>query len=219
MNPIKPDSQIRQEVEDELAANAAVDATHIGVSASNAIVTLSGEVASYAEKLAAEKSAMSISGVDAVVVKLDVKVPQSDRRTDEDIAIGVRGVLDWIAGLDEYSVKVKVERGCVTLVGELQDAYRSRIAEQHISHMRGVVGVSNQIRIRGTASSVDIEQNIRKAIQRHTERELKHIGIEIEDGKVAVSGRVSSLAERALVCGAARGTRGVTAVEDRLTLV
>ncbi|MFC0397295.1 BON domain-containing protein [Paraburkholderia rhizosphaerae] len=216
MSTVKPDSQIRQEVEDELAGNAAIDANRIGVCVSNGIVTLSGNVASYAEKLAAEKSAMRVSGVDAVVVKLDVSLPQNDRRTDEDIAIGIRGILDWIAGLDEYSVKVKVEKGCVTLTGELHDAYRSRVAEQHIAHMRGVVGVANQIRIRGEASSVDIEQNIRKAIQRHTERELKHIGIQIEQGKVALSGRVTSPAERALVRGAALGTPGVTAVDDRL---
>jgi osmotically-inducible protein OsmY len=218
MSTVKPDSQIRQEVEDELIENAAIDANRIGISVSNGIVTLSGEVASYAEKLAAEKSAMRISGVDAVVVKLDVKVPQSDLRTDEDIAVGVRGVLDWITGLDECSVKVMVDRGCVTLAGELQDAYRSRVAEQHIAHMRGVVGVTNLIRIRGTASAIDIEQNIRKAIQRHTERELKHIGIRIEDGRVALSGRVSSPAERMLVRGAALGTPGVIAIEDRLTL-
>jgi osmotically-inducible protein OsmY len=216
MKTMKSDSQIRQEVEDELMANAAVDANRIGVSVSNSIVTLSGEVASYAEKLAAEKSAMRLSGVDAVVVRLDVKVSQSDRRTDEDLAVGIRGVLDWIAGLDEYSVKVKVEKGWVTLTGELQDAYRSRVAEKHIAHMRGVVGVTNQIRIRGKASPVDIEQNIRKAIQRHTERELRHIGIQIDDGKVALSGHVSSSAERALVRGAALGTPGVTGIEDRL---
>jgi osmotically-inducible protein OsmY len=218
MNPVKPDSQIRQQVEDELFANAVVDANRIGVSVADSVVTLMGEVASYAEKLAAEKSAMRVSGVAAVVVKIDVETSHNNVRADEDIAICVRAILDWIAGIDDSSVHVKVEKGWVTLGGTLRDAYRSRVAEQHIALMRGVIGVTNQIRILGTASPLDIEQSIRRALQRHTERELKHIEIQIDGGKVALSGRVGSTAERELVCGAARMTHGVTAIEDHLSV-
>jgi osmotically-inducible protein OsmY len=96
------------------------------------------------------------------------------------------------AGIDDSSVHVKVEKGWVTLGGTLRNAYRSRVAEQHIALMRGVTGVTNQIRILGTASPLDIEQSIRRALQRHTERELKHIGIQIDGGKLALSGRVGS---------------------------
>lgn len=84
--------------------------------------------------------------------------------------------------------------------------------------MRGVTGVTNDIRIRGSASGIDIECNIRKAIERRTARELKHVGVQIEDGKVALSGRLSSAAERSIVTGAARSTRGVKAVVDRFVI-
>ena len=84
--------------------------------------------------------------------------------------------------------------------------------------MRGVTGMTNDIRITGSASPTDIESNIRKAIERHTERELKHLGVAVDDGEVTLTGRVSSAAERAVVWGAARSTPGVRAIVDRLSI-
>jgi osmotically-inducible protein OsmY len=213
---MKPDSQLKQE--DELMSSPAVDANGIGVAVVDGIVTLSGHVPDYATKVAAEKCALRIGGVVAVVIGIDVKLRESEQRTDEDVALSARAVLDWIAGLEDQAIKIKVEKGWVTLSGEVEDGYRSRIAEKNIVHMRGVTGITNDIRIRGSASPLDIEHNIRKAIQRHTERELKHVGVEVDDGKVTLSGRLSSAIERSVVTGAARSTRGVKAVVDRLVI-
>uniref|UniRef100_E1T8L0 Transport-associated protein n=1 Tax=Burkholderia sp. (strain CCGE1003) TaxID=640512 RepID=E1T8L0_BURSG len=215
---MKPDSQLKQEVEEELMMSPAVDANGIGVAVVDGIVTLTGHVPNYAAKVAAEKCAQRVAGVVAVVVGIDVKLHKSDERTDEDVALSVRAVLDWIAGLEEHAIRIKVEKGWVTLSGEVEDGYRSRIAEKNIRHMRGVTGVTNDIRIRGSASAIDIECNIRKAIERHTARELKHVGVQVEDGKVTLSGHLSSAAERSIVTGAARSTHGVKAVVDRLVI-
>ncbi|ANB77855.1 OsmY domain-containing protein (plasmid) [Paraburkholderia phytofirmans OLGA172] len=215
---MKSDSQLKQEVEDELMSNAAVDANGIGVAVVDGIVTLTGHVPDYAKKVAAEKCALRIAGVVAVVVGIDVKLRESEQRTDEDVALSVSAVLDWIAGLEEHAIKIKVEKGWVTLSGEVEDGYRSHMAEKNIVHMRGVTGVTNNIRIRGVASPLDIEYNIRKAIQRHTDRELKHVGVEVDDGRVVLSGRLSSTIERSIVSGAARSTPGVKAVVDRLVI-
>ena len=215
---MKADSQLKQEVEDELMSSPAIDANGIGVAVVDGIVTLTGHVPDYATKVAAEKCALRIAGVVAVVIGIDVKLRESEQRTDEDVALSVRAVLDWIAGLEEHAIKIKVEKGWVTLSGEVEDGYRSRIAEKNIVHMRGVTGVTNDIRIRGSASPLDIEYNIRKAIQRHTDRELKHVGVEVDEGKVILSGRLSSAIERSIVTGAARSTRGVKAVVDRLVV-
>jgi osmotically-inducible protein OsmY len=215
---MKSDSQLKQEVEDELMSSPAVDANGIGVAVVDRVVTITGHVPNYAAKVAAEKCAMRIAGVVAVVVGIDVKLRDSERRTDEDIALSVRAALDWIAGLEEHAIRIKVEKGWVTLSGEVEDGYRSHIAEKNVVHMRGVTGVTNEIRIRGSASPLDIEYSIRKAIQRHTDRELKHVGVEVDDGKVTLSGRLSSGVERSIVTGAARSTPGVTAVVDRLVV-
>jgi osmotically-inducible protein OsmY len=215
---MKPDSQLKQEVEDELMSNSAVDANGIGVAVVDGIVTLSGHVPDYAKKVAAEKCALRIAGVVAVVIDIDVRLRESEQRTDEDVALSVRAVLDWIAGLEEHAIKIKVEKGWVTLSGEVEDGYRSHIAEKNIVHMRGVTGVTNNIRIRGSASPIDIQYNIRKAIQRHADRELKHVGVAVDDGKVILSGHLSSSIERSIGTGAARSTPGVKAVVARLVV-
>lgn len=215
---MKPDSQLKQEVEDELISSPAVDANGIGVAVVDGIVTLTGHVPDYAAKVAAEKCATRVAGVAAVVIGIDVKLRESEQRTDEDIALSARAVLDWIAGLQENAIRIKVEKGWVTLSGAVQDGYRSRIAEKNIVHMRGVTGVTNNIRICGSASPLDIEHNIRKAIQRHTDRELKHVGVEVDDGRVILSGHLSSNIERSVVTGAARSTPGVKSIVDRLVV-
>ena len=215
---MKSDSQLRHEIEEELSDNPAIDANRIGVAVADGIVTLTGHVSDYAQKVAAEKSALRIAGVVAVVVRMDVMLRESDQRTDEDIALSVRAVLDWIAGLEEDSIKIKVEKGWVTLSGEVKDGYRSHTAERNIEHMRGVMGVTNDIRISGSASPTDIEYNIRKAIQRHTDREMKHLDVKIDKGNVTLSGHLSSTVERAIVRGAARSTPGVKTVVDHLLI-
>ncbi|BCG04807.1 osmotically inducible protein Y (plasmid) [Paraburkholderia sp. PGU19] len=215
---MKPDSQLRREVEEELANNPAIDANRIGVAVADGIVTLSGQVSDYAQKLATERSVLRIAGVVAVVTHMGVTLHETDHRTDEDIALSVRAVLDWISGLEEDAIRIKVERGWVTLSGSVKNGYRSHIAEKHIGHMRGVTGITNDIRISGSASPTDIEYNIRKAIQRHTEREMKHLEVQVDEGNVTLSGHLSSTVERAIVWGAARATSGVKTVVDRLVI-
>jgi osmotically-inducible protein OsmY len=215
---MKSDSQLRREVEEELANNPAIDANRIGVAVADGIVTLSGHVSDYAQKVAAERSVLRIAGVVAVVAHMDVTIRETDQRTDEDIALSVRAVLDWISGLEEDSIRIKVEQGWVTLSGSVKDGYRSHVAEKHIGHMRGVTGITNNIRISGSASPVAIEHNIRKAIQRHTDREMKHIAVQVDGGNVTLSGQLSTKAERAIVWGAARATAGVITVVDHLVV-
>jgi osmotically-inducible protein OsmY len=57
------DSRVKEHVLDELTWQPSVDAASVGVSVRDAIVTLSGHVRSYAEKLAAERAVLRIHGV------------------------------------------------------------------------------------------------------------------------------------------------------------
>ncbi|WP_114810552.1 BON domain-containing protein [Paraburkholderia kururiensis] len=215
---MKTDAQLKQDVEDELEWDPAVKATDIGVEVSDRIVTLSGHPSSYAEKVAAEKAAHRVAGVKAVVVEMHVRLPNDDVRTDEDIANAVRSVLRWTVGLREDDVKVQVEKGWVTLSGEVEWAYQSHIANRAVSQMRGVTGVSNRIDVRGDVDSEDIGTNIARAMQRHAERETKHIQIKVQDGTVTLSGKVGSYAERQVARGAAWSAPGVRAVIDNLVV-
>ncbi|MBB5461042.1 BON domain-containing protein [Paraburkholderia sp. Cpub6] len=128
---MKADSQLREEAEDQLAKNPAIDANRIGVAVADGIVTLSSQVPTYVQKVAAEKSVLGIAGVVAVIVHIDVVLHEADPSSDENLALSASAVLDWIAGLEKSAVKIKVERGWMTLSGEVRDGYRSRTAEKY----------------------------------------------------------------------------------------
>jgi osmotically-inducible protein OsmY len=215
---MKTDSDVKRDVEAELACEGSINALNIGVEVANGVVTLSGHPSSYAEKNAAEKAAGRVAGVRAIVVEMTVRLPHHDVRNDEDIASTVRSILEWTVGLDNQNVQVQVENGWVTLVGECDWGYQSHAAQRAISHLRGVTGVTDKVRIRGETSIEDIARGIRAAIERHGEREARHVQIEITDGTAILSGKVASHAERQLVGGAARATPGVRSVVNLLTV-
>ncbi|SAK95476.1 BON domain protein [Caballeronia arationis] len=106
---MKTDMKLKQDVEEELDWTPDVDATHIGVEVRDGVVTLSGHPASYAEKLAAEVAAQRVSGVKAVVVEMDVRLPNAEVRDDEEIAHAAQSVLRWTVGLRADAVKLQVE--------------------------------------------------------------------------------------------------------------
>jgi osmotically-inducible protein OsmY len=211
--------KLKEDVEEALEWTPDVVATHIGVEVTHRIVTLSGHTASFAEKLAAEEAARRVSGVRAVVVEMDVRLPHHDVRYDSDIAGAADTLLRWTVGLPEGAVGVQVEKGHVTLHGNADWAYQSRMAVRGIAHLRGVTGVTgvtNAIRVQSDLASADIGDAIARALQRHAEREARHIEIKVEDGTVTLSGKVDSAAQRDAARGAAWATRGVTAVVDNL---
>lgn len=213
---MKSDMELKRDVEAELACDKSINPTTIGVEVSNGVVTLSGHPPSYAAKLAAQRAATRVAGVRGTVVEMEVRLPRHDERSDEDIADTARSILEWTVGNGNQSVQVQVERGWVTLVGECDEGYQDHAALHAISHLRGVTGVTDKIRIRGATSAEDIARGIRDAIQRHGEREAKHVVIEIADGTAILTGKVASYAEQRLVCGAAKATPGVRAVVDLL---
>jgi osmotically-inducible protein OsmY len=215
---MKTDQQLQREVEEELAWDPAVNVTDIGVEVRERVVTLSGHPASYAEKLAAEKAAQRVAGVKAVVVEMNIRLPHGDIRTDEEIANAVRSMLKWTVGLPEASIQVQVEKGWVTLRGDVDRAFQRHVATRTIRHMRGVTGVSNLIDVGGNVAADDIGAKINEALQRHAEREANHIGVTAHQGVVTLTGKVGSYAERSAARGAAWSAPGVHAVIDNLTV-
>jgi len=116
---MKTDTQLQQDVQAELKWEPSVNAAHIGVEVNDGVVILAGHVDTYAEKWGAEQAAQRILGVKAVVVEMDVKLAFDSKRSDADIAQSVENALAWSAYLPANRVKVLVEKGWVTLTGDL----------------------------------------------------------------------------------------------------
>jgi osmotically-inducible protein OsmY len=212
------DQTVKQNVLDELSWEPSIQAAHIGVTARDGVVTLTGHVDSYAEKVAAEHAAERIFGVKAVAQELEVRYPFTPAEGDDDVAKRVLQTLSWDMFVPRDKVKVKIEKGYVTLSGDLDWQYQRESAEHAVRRLSGVVGVSNQIVIKPTVKAADVRDKIKAAFGRSSEIDADDITITTDGGKVTLSGQVKTYHERFLAQSKAWSAPGVTQVEDLLTV-
>jgi osmotically-inducible protein OsmY len=215
---MKTDSNLQVDVSDELAWDPAISHTDIGVIVRDGVVTLTGTLATMAEKHAVEDAVRRVAGVKGIAVELDVKLLPEHERSDADIAMAARQVLEWDAQVPANAVLASVERGYVTLSGQVAWAYQRKAAERAVSGLIGVRGVANQVHVKPLVKIDQVEQRIQGALARHAERDARHVSVHVDGAKVTLAGRVHSLAERDAVCGAAWSSPGVARVVDDLVV-
>ena len=122
------DDQLQKAVLDELNWEPSITAAHIGVTAENGTVTLTGHVHSYGQKHAAEMATGRVKGVKAVAEEIEVRLPYEIKRDDADIATAAVNRLAWDTGTPRDAVKVKVERGRITLSGQVEWHFQKEAA-------------------------------------------------------------------------------------------
>jgi osmotically-inducible protein OsmY len=213
------DSELQQAILAEFEWEPSVTSGHIGVTANAGVVTLSGHVDSYASKLAAETAARKVKGVKAVAEEIEVRLPFEATRTDDEIAAAAIGRLAWNVSIPRDSITVKVEKGWVTLTGQVDHWYQKDAAEQDISPLMGVVGVSNQATILPRVNASNLRQDIALALHRSWFSEPDQIHVTAEGGHVWLTGRVHSVHERLVAGTTAWSSPGATMVENELSVV
>jgi len=215
---MKDDLKLQQRVIDELEFEPRVDAAHVGVAVRDGVVTLSGHVDSLAEKYAAERVARRVKGVAAVAQELEVRLPSDKKNNDDEIAARAAHILDWDVLVPDEQIEVKVERGTVTLTGEVPWNYQRVEAEEDVRKLGGVKAVINAIHVRPSVQSADIEAKIRAALERNAETEAHRVAVHVAGGKVTLTGTVNAWTERETIERAAWSVPGVTQVEDLIQL-
>jgi len=211
-----PDKDLRLDIIDELDFEPGIDAADIGVAVDDGVVTLTGHVASYAERLNARRIVESIRGVRAIADKIEVRPAGADVTSDDEIARRVADLLAWNASVPAEKVRVTVSKGIVTLEGELEWRYQAEAAERAVSRLAGIVGIGNHLTVRPAVRAEDVSDRIRKALLRDAELDASGIRVAVEGGQVTLEGRVRYLGERRSAERAAWAVPGVTNVVDRL---
>ncbi len=212
------DKILRQNIIDELDFEPSINAAHIGVAVETGIVTLTGHVESYAEKIAAERAVERVRGVRAVAQEIEVRYAGHQKRADDEIAQRALDIINWSAQVPSDSVKVEVENGWITLKGTVEWQYQRRAAESAVRRLSGVRGVSNIIEIKPHLAASDVRRKIVDSLKRNAEVGAEGIRVVVDDDKVILEGTVKAWYERNLAERAAWSAPGVKNVEDRLSI-
>ncbi|WP_199051955.1 BON domain-containing protein [Aquitalea sp. ASV15] len=216
---IKNDAQLQSDVLAELKWDPAVTATHIGVEANQGVITLSGHVANFAEKWAAEKATQRVVGVQAIAVEIAVDLPGSDKRSDADVSRATANALQLMEGSCGKSIKVMVENGWVTLSGDVEWDFQRKAAIRLLRHVSGVTGVSSTINIRPKLQMLAVKDEVEAALKRRAIADINSITVSIDGPDITLGGTVHSWSERALANHAAACLPGVRNVIDNIRVV
>jgi osmotically-inducible protein OsmY len=212
------DADIQKDVINELKWEPSLRDDDIGVAVRDGVVTLAGFVDSYSDKWKAESVASKVKGVKAIANDLEVKIPSSSQRADPDIARAAIDALKWNISVPADRIKVKVEKGWVTLEGNVDWFYQKESAERAVRYLTGVKGVSNLVMVKPTPAPTDVKQRIKEALQRGAQFDAERITVDITGNKAILKGTVRSYAEYRDAERAARNAPGITEVENKLTV-
>ena len=212
------DMKLKKAIEEELEWEPSVSAEHIGVAVEDGVVTLTGYVRTYAEKLAAENVTRRIKGVRGIAEEIEVRFLSDKKTADDQIAKRALDVIEWASTIPSDAVQVMVRNGVVTLTGNVDWFYQKDDAEAAVRKLSGVRAVINDIKIKQKPQAGDIKLKIESALKRNADLEAQSIKVSVNNGRVTLDGKVKAWYERDLAERTAWSAPGVTAVEDRIQI-
>ncbi|WPY01861.1 BON domain-containing protein (plasmid) [Candidatus Trichorickettsia mobilis] len=206
-------------VMEQLRFEPNIDESNITVSVKdNGIVVLGGKVKSYTEKYLAEQAVEKLEKVRGVANELVVDLASSYKRSDADIAQAALTAFKWSMFIPQEKIKVAVDNGRLTLVGDVEYNYQKVRAEKAVRDLYGVTTVINNIKVKPSISPSEVKDKIIKEFERNARIDANNIKVEVDGSKVTLKGSVQNLDEEREAKIAAWSVNGVSEVIDELTI-
>ncbi|HKZ80984.1 MAG TPA: BON domain-containing protein [Pyrinomonadaceae bacterium] len=211
------DTDLRDRVERQLDWEPQITSTDIGVAAEEGVVTLTGFVNNYAEKLAIERATLRTYGVSAVANEIQVKPLL--QKTDTDIASAALHALQARVDVPDEKIKLTVKDGWIALEGNVDWYYQKNAAEFAVKYLSGVKGITDNILVKPQVSTIEVKDKIEDALKRNAEVDARRISVEANEGRVTLRGNVHSWFEKDEAETAAWAAPGVTQVTNQIAVV
>ncbi len=211
------DHQLKDDVTAELDWEPSIEADHIGVVAENGVVTLTGHVESYWQKSAAERAVGRVNGVKGLAEEIEVRLPGHMRKDDDEIAQAALNRLSSDSAIPKDAVKVKVQKGWVTLTGEVDWHFQKDSAAREVRPLMGVTSVSNNVTVKAHPNTGKISDDVRHALHR-TRFTDENVKVTATEGRVRLTGHVPTWSDRGLAYRTAWAAPGVTSVQNDISV-
>jgi osmotically-inducible protein OsmY len=145
-------------------------------------------------------------------------VSPGHQQGDTDIAASAEQALKWNTLLPFERIRVRVDKGRITLQGEVEWNYQRTAAESAVRMHTGVPGIMNEIVLKPNVNAARLQTQIAQALRRQVEREIDHIKVDVEGSKVTLRGTVNSWHGRDAAQSAAWAAPGVVTVVNELRI-
>lgn len=221
MTLIKTDEEIKRDIMAHLRGDDRLLESGIEVSVERGRVTLTGEATNIPALHIAEGDAWSVSGVIHVDNRLVLASQgEGEEETDLDLENKILKVLEWNADMDPSTMEISARRGSVTLEGSVTSYWKKLYAEEIVGKVRGVLEVMNKLIVVPSKTDVDesIAEEIASAFERNAAIDRHRIDIQVEDGKVHLSGKAKDWIERHAAFFTAVYTKGVRDIENHIEI-
>jgi osmotically-inducible protein OsmY len=218
--PHPSDSKLKTTVTDELYEDFRIrDPFEVTVDAKYGGVTLRGDVPTYDQKELAEEDARDVVGVAWVTNQLTVN---TESRTDEAIRDDMQAEINSDYLLKDKPIEFHVQKGVVTLSGQVTTWYQKSHAKELASRVLGVKDVVNDITVTWTSQYTDeaLQDRIKDHLVANAETRFVAdlIKVHVRNGEARLTGDVNSWAERREAGRVALMTDGVKVLDNRLTV-
>jgi osmotically-inducible protein OsmY len=216
---MKTNEELQKDVQNAIKWEPLLHAAEIGVSVKDGVVTLTGNVDSYAKKSEAENATKNIVGVKVVVENIEVKFNSSySKKDDNDIASEILNAYKWNIEVPNDKIKIKVENGFITLEGDVSWNFQKNAARDAVSKLAGVTGVLNNILIKPETQDAVEKADIENALERNWSLREDDVNVKVSNHKVTLTGTVGSWYQKDEAARIAWSAPGVWEVVNELEI-